>query len=143
MNKTFFTLLLIISLIIGVFHHIIISLTHANDYHIQELNNEIHSYFNIAFKDNIEKKSYHKHQNINHEIHPSSESEYSMSRSSILKKIKIGKILSNLGITNLVFNDFGFLENKNLIKKNSPPYLKRNIKNYSYSKLIKIIKSNT
>lgn len=35
------------------------------------------------------------------------------------------------------------VENKNLIKITSPPYYKRKVKNYSYSQLIKIIKSNT
>ncbi|MDQ7022425.1 MAG: hypothetical protein Q9M97_02665 [Candidatus Gracilibacteria bacterium] len=34
-----------------------------------------------------------------------------------------------------------FLENKNLIKKTSPPNYKNKIKNYSYSDLIKITKS--
>lgn len=36
-----------------------------------------------------------------------------------------------------------FLENKNLLNKTSPPNFKSNIKNYSYSDLVKIIKSNT
>ncbi len=36
-----------------------------------------------------------------------------------------------------------FLENNNLIKLNSPPYIIKKVKYYSYSDLIKIIKSNT
>ena len=36
-----------------------------------------------------------------------------------------------------------FLENKNLIKNTSPPNLNKKIKYYSYSDLVKIIKSNT
>jgi len=35
-----------------------------------------------------------------------------------------------------------FLENKNLIKNNPPPNFQKKIKNYSYSDLIKVIKSN-
>jgi len=36
-----------------------------------------------------------------------------------------------------------FLENKNLIKNTSPPNLNKKVKYYSYSDLVKIIKSNT
>jgi hypothetical protein len=56
------------------------------------------------------------------------------------KKILKVKLISFINIF-----DFSskFLENKNLLKTNSPPFLDKKIKYYSYSDLVKIIKSNT
>ena len=63
------------------------------------------------------------------------------SNSSFQKKIIKIKIFSFVNI--LENNSSKFLENKNLIKNTSPPNLQKSIKYYSYSDLIKIIKSNT
>ncbi len=56
------------------------------------------------------------------------------------KKILKIKLISFVDIFSTSSN---FLENKNLIKNTSPPNYKQKIKFYSYSDLIKIIKSNT
>jgi hypothetical protein len=55
------------------------------------------------------------------------------------KKEKI-KIFSFVDIHLFSINSFS---NKNLVSKTSPPLLLRDLKNYSYIDLIKIIKSNT
>ena len=62
------------------------------------------------------------------------------SNSNQYKKILKVKIISFINIF-----DFSskFLENKNLLKTNSPPNIIQKVKYYSYSDLIKIIKSNT
>ncbi len=52
-------------------------------------------------------------------------------------KIKVSNFIAIIPISSY------FLENKKLIKNISPPNLKRKIKFFSYSNLIKIIKSNT
>jgi len=54
---------------------------------------------------------------------------------------KIQKInfINFIDIYAISLNSFS---NKNLVKKTSPPLFNRKIKNYSYSNLIKIIKSN-
>jgi len=57
------------------------------------------------------------------------------------KKILKIKLISFIDIFSN--NSSKFLENKNLIKNTSPPYLEKEIKYYSYSDLVKIIKSNT
>jgi hypothetical protein len=55
------------------------------------------------------------------------------------KKILKTKLTSFINIFNISSK---FLENKNLIKNTSPPNIENKIKYYSYSDLVKIIKSN-
>jgi hypothetical protein len=55
------------------------------------------------------------------------------------KKILKTKLISFI---NIFETSSKFLENKKLIKNTSPPNLNKKIKYYSYSDLVKIIKSN-
>ena len=64
----------------------------------------------------------------------------SFSNTSFSKKIIKIKIFSFVDISE---NYSEILENKNLVKNTSPPFMEKEIKNYSYSDLVKIIKSNT
>ena len=59
------------------------------------------------------------------------------SNDKIILKIKL------ISFINIFYSSSKFLENKNLIKTNSPPNIENKIKFYSYSDLVKIIKSNT
>jgi len=63
-----------------------------------------------------------------------------ISNSNNDKKILKTKLISFI---NIFEKSSKFLENKNLIKTNSPPNIENKIKFYSYSDLVKIIKSNT
>lgn len=62
-----------------------------------------------------------------------------MNNSFSKKELKIN-IDKKIDFKNEIFFSFN---NKSLIKKTSPPILKRKINNYSYISLVKIIKSNT
>ena len=64
----------------------------------------------------------------------------SFSNTSFSKKIIKKKFFSFIDISE---NYSKILENKNLIKNTSPPNIENKIKFYSYSDLVKIIKSNT
>jgi hypothetical protein len=55
------------------------------------------------------------------------------------KKVLKTKLIGFINIFNVSSK---FLENKNLIKNTSPPNIENKIKYYSYSDLVKIIKSN-
>jgi len=62
------------------------------------------------------------------------------SNTNFSKKIIKIKIFSFIDIFS---KQSKFLENKNLVKNTSPPFMEKEIKNYSYWNLVKIIKSNT
>ena len=68
--------------------------------------------------------------------------KYSSINVNNIKTISKYKVFSFNNIDFLWVNLFSF-ENSNLIKKTSPPLLERKISNYSYTTLVKIIKSNT
>jgi len=68
-----------------------------------------------------------------------SDSEIVILNNTFQKKILKIKLINFIDIFQVSSK---FLENKNLIKNTSPPNLEKKIKNYSYSELIKIIKSN-
>lgn len=55
---------------------------------------------------------------------------------------KILKI-KQISFINFFVKSSNFLENKKLVKNTSPPNIENKIKYYSYSDLVKIIKSNT
>jgi hypothetical protein len=56
---------------------------------------------------------------------------------------KILKVVFNKSNIDIFSTSWYSISNKSLINKVSPPYFDREISNYSYSNLVKIIKSNT
>jgi len=80
--------------------------------------------------------------NCNNECCFTSDLEKKIYFSNISTSKKILKI-KIVGFVDIFSVKTSILENKNLVKKTSPPNIEQKIKLYSYSDLIKIIKSNT
>ena len=136
---SFFTLLVYI--IVGFFHSPMVSFAmQENEMMDMKMNNQV-----MTLSDNMTYCWYKNDVNNNckHEccfksdlVTVSNIVNTSQESSKILK-IKIKKFID---IYQVSINSFS---NKNLINKTSPPIVLRDIKNYSYKDLIKIIKSNT
>lgn len=132
MKKYCLLLLLLLSFLIGIFHHEIIYSFHHVEHHENSINstelNNSHSHHN-------------HHEDVNHEENPSDDNV--LSRWSNKVKGKILKDFLQIWKIDFIHSNIVYFDEKNLFKKEFPPYYFRNIKNYSYSTLIKIIKSNT
>lgn len=143
MKYIFSFVTLLVYIIVGFFHSPMVSFAMQEnvivdmkmDYSQEDVSSE-----NINYCDN---QKVNNNGNCNHEccfksdlvtvsnvVNPSQES-------SKILKIKIKNFID---IYKVSINSFS---NKNLINKTSPPIVLRDIKNYSYKDLIKIIKSNT
>lgn len=127
---TFFTF--IIYLFSFVSHNSVMAFSHD-----QDLSNHNLSISGLSLEHSHE-KDHHKKQaecslivNFDQNIHFNSD--------NLLKKDTI-KINYDFEYISFIPN---FKINTNYLKINSPPYLQNDIKNYNYSQLIKIIKSNT
>lgn len=115
--------------IIGVFHHPIISFTHAENqwvFHNHGLAGTEHSH---VAPEELEHEENHFEQD---DINTSRNNE-------VLKKYSSSGIWI---IPTLVFeygNDYFLLENRNLVRKTSPPNYKRKTKNDRYADLVDIV----
>lgn len=130
MKQIISNLILLLSFLLGIFHHEIIYSFHHSNHHIESVSIENHK-----------NHSHHNHNDVLHDLE--SHDPYTPNRSNKQESKKKLKEIWNNFVSILDLFKTSLIPERNLLKITSPPYYFRHIKNYSYSDNIRIIKSNT
>ena len=132
MKKLFSFFTLLIFIIVGFLHNSMMSFAMQSNMHKEMMWN-----MKMHCCDDVDSN------NCEHSCYFSWNSDFkiiTLNNTNFQKKILKIKIIN---FYDIFWKSSEFLENKNLINNTSPPNLQNKIKYYSYSDLVKIIKSNT